>query len=69
MYSSEKGTFFEGVIETVGEFDPKKLEFHLSEYDNGEETITSIVYDGVEIDNEGGDTNGKGYYASVWQNA
>ena len=69
MYSSEKGTFFEGVIETIGEFDSKKLEFHCSEYDNGEECITSVVYDGVEIDNEGGDTNGKGYYASVWQNA
>jgi len=69
FYSSEKGGFFDGIIETIGEFDPKKLEFHCSEYDNGEECITSIVYDGVEIDNQGGDTNGKGYYASVWQNS
>ena len=68
MYSSEKGCFFDGVIETVGDFDPKKLVFHLSEYDNGEESITSIEYDGKEIDNNGGDTNGKGYYASVWKN-
>lgn len=67
MYSSEKGTFFEGTIETIGSFDPKKLEFHCSEYDNGEETITSVIYDGVEVDNAGGDTNGKGYYAAVWQ--
>lgn len=69
LYSSEKGTFFEGIIETVGNFDPKKLIFHLGEFDNGEETITSVEYDGVEIDNSGGDTNGKGYYCSVWKNA
>ena len=68
LYSSEKGCFFDGIIETVGEFDVKKLVFHLSEYDNGEETITSIEYDGVEVDNNGGDTNGKGYSASVWKN-
>lgn len=68
LYSSEKGSFFDGIIETIGEFDPKKLEFHCSEWDNGEQTITSVVYNGVEIDNQGGDTNGKGYYASVWQN-
>ena len=68
LYSSEKGCFFDGIIETVGEFDVKKLVFHLSEYDNDEETITSIEYDGVEVDNNGGDTNGKGYSASVWKN-
>ena len=68
MYSSEKGSFFDGIIETVGDFDPKKLKIHCSEYDNGEETVTSIEYDGKEVDNQGGDTNGKGYYASVWKN-
>ena len=68
MYSSEKGCFFDGVIETVGEFDPKKLIIHLNEYDNGEECINSIEYDGVDVDNNGGDTNGKGYYAAVWKN-
>lgn len=68
MYSSEKGGFFDGIIETVGDFDPKKLKIYCSEYDNGEETITSVEYDGVEVDNQGGDTNGKGYYAAVWSN-
>jgi len=38
------------------------------EYMNGEDTVTSIEYDGVDIDNNGGDTNGKGYSASVWKN-
>ena len=68
LYSSEKGCFFEGIIETVGNFEPKKLKIRTTEYLNGEDTITEVEYDGVEIDNSGGDTNGKGYYASVWKN-
>ena len=68
LYSSEKGQFFDGVIETVGEFDIKKLKVYTTEYLNGEDTVTSIEYDGVEVDNAGGDTNGKGYSAHVWKN-
>jgi hypothetical protein len=66
FYSSEKGTFFDGVIETTGNFDPKKLKVYTTEYLNGEDTVTMIEYDGVEVDNAGGDTNGKGYSAHVW---
>ena len=68
FWSAEKGGFFDGVIETVGEFDPKKLKIYTSEYLNGDDTISSIEYDGVEIDNSGGDTNGKGYSVHVWKN-
>ena len=68
LYSSEKGQFFDGIITTYGDFDVKKLKIVTTEFLNGEDTITSVEYDGVEIDNQGGDTNGKGYYASVWQN-
>ena len=68
LYSSEKGGFFDGIIETVGDFDIKKLKVYTTEFLNGEDTITSVEYDGVEVDNQGGDTNGKGYYASVWKN-
>ena len=68
MYSSEKGSFFDATIETVGEFDPKKLRFYITEYPNGEDIIDSISYDGEELDNNGGDTNGKGYYGHVWTN-
>jgi len=67
MYSSEKGTFFDGILETTGDFDPRKLKIHVVEYLNGEDTITSIEYDGEEVDNMGGDTNGKGYFADVWR--
>lgn len=68
MYSSEKGTFFEGVVHTTGAFDPRKLKIYVTEYLNGEDTVTSIEYDGEEVDNWGGDTNGKGYSADVWKN-
>ena len=66
LYSSEKGTFFEGIVETTGDFDPKKLKVYTTEYLNGEDTVTSIEYNEVDVDNGGGDTNGKGYSAHVW---
>ena len=68
MYSAEKGTFYDGIIETVGEFDPKKLKIYTSEYLNGDDTVQNIEYDGNEVDNAGGDTNGKGYSFAVWKN-
>ena len=67
LYSSEKGQFFDGVIETTGDFDIKKLKVYTTEYLNGEDTVTSIEYDGVDVENNGGDTNGKGYSASIWE--
>lgn len=68
FYSAEKGSFYDGIIETVGEFDPKKLKIYSSEFLNGDDTVYSIEYDGVEVDNNGGDTNGKGYSVHVWKN-
>lgn len=68
MWSAEKGTFFEGYIETHGDFDPLKLKIYTSEYLNGDDTVQNIEYDGQDIDNQGGDTNGKGYSFSVWKN-
>jgi len=68
MYSSEKGTFFEARFETPALIDLQKLQFVIDEALNGEDTVFGVKYDGVELDNDGGDTNGKGYYASVWKN-
>jgi len=67
MLSMEKGTFFDGIVETVGAFDPKKLKIQYSETTNGEDVVRGITYDGVEVDNNGGDTNGKGFSAAVWK--
>lgn len=68
FYSSEKGTFFEGIFETIGEFDIKKLKAVINEYPNGEDIVDGLLYDGVDIENLGGDTNGKGYSAHLWKN-
>jgi len=56
--SNEKGTFFEGEIELRAPFDIEKLELNYDEFD-GEDIITSVTYDGEDIDNWGGSTNGK----------
>ena len=56
--SNEKGTFFEGEIELTAPFDIELLELHYDEID-GEEIVNSVVYDGVDIDNWGGSTDGK----------
>ena len=68
FYSSEKGSFFEGRLETTGEFDVKKLKFIINEYPNGEDIIDGIEYNGIDVENDGGDTNGKGYSVHVWKN-
>lgn len=56
--SGEKGTFFEGDIELNEPFDSSKLTVYYDEID-GNEIVTQVEYDGVEIDNEGANTNGK----------
>jgi hypothetical protein len=56
--SNEKGTFFEGEIELRAPFDIEKLELYYDEVD-GEEIINSVYYDGEEIENWGGSTDGK----------
>jgi len=67
MNSSEKGCFVYGIIETTGDFDPTKLTVNTTEYLDGDNIIESVSYDGNDIDNDGGDTSGKGYNAQVWQ--
>jgi Zn finger protein HypA/HybF involved in hydrogenase expression len=56
--SNEKGTFFEGEIELTAPFDIEKLVLGYDEID-GEELVNSVEYDGDEIDNFGGSTDGK----------
>lgn len=65
--SSEKGTFFHGILEAKEPIDFKKFKFYLSESWNEEEIVTDVEYDGEPIDNEGGDTNGKGYWFTLHQ--
>jgi hypothetical protein len=55
----EKGTFFDGEIELTQPFDPKKLSVNYENCD-GWWLISSVEYDGLEIDGSGGySTTGK----------
>jgi hypothetical protein len=56
--SNEKGTFFEGEIALKAPFDIEKLELYYEEFD-GEDIVNCVYYDGEEIENNGGGTNGK----------
>ena len=56
--SNEKGTFFVADLELSAPFDITKLELSCDEFD-GNEIVNSVKYDGEDIDNWGGSTNGK----------
>jgi len=66
--SAEKGSFFDGVVHVNdgSKFDPSKLKIYVEAQPNGDNVITEVSYKGETIDNNGGDTTGKGYYAAVW---
>jgi len=67
FYSSEKGTFFDASFTTALPFDKNKLKFACAEAPNGEDLVYSVYYDGEELDNNGGDTNGKGYDICIYK--
>ena len=56
--SNEKGTFFEGDITLTAPFDITKLTLVYEEID-GEEMVNGVIYDGEDVDNCGGGTDGK----------
>jgi hypothetical protein len=70
--SNEKGTFFEGEFELKAPFDITKLALHIDDVDS-EEIVSGVSYDGVDIDNWGGSTDGKssdfGFYIAGSQKA
>lgn len=64
----EKGSFFLGNIETEEDFDIKRLKIRIdSDIEIGKycfgNIISGIFYDGEEVDNYGGDTDGKSFDA------
>jgi len=72
--SNEKGTFFEGEIELTLPFDIEKLTLCYEEVD-GEDIVNGVKYNGEDIDNWGGSTDGKssdfGFYlvkdSNTWE--
>lgn len=69
--SNEKGTFFEGEIYLKQPFDIQKLTLSYDEID-GEELVNCVEYDGEDIENWGGNTDGKssdfGFYIAGSRN-
>ena len=57
-YTSDKGTFFEADLELRQPFDPERLVLKISDFD-ANDIIIGVEYDGEELVNDGGDTNGK----------
>lgn len=65
--SSEKGTFGDYPIETDGEdLDIGALEFYTTQMPQSDNVLELNAYKDEDVYNDGGDTNGKGYYAQVW---
>lgn len=56
--SGEKGTFFEGEINLTAPFNQEKLIICYDDFD-GNDVVSSVEYDGEEIENWGANTNGK----------
>lgn len=63
--SSEKGTLFQGEFETDKPIDLNLFKIHTYEAWNEEEIICAIEYAGEDIEHEGADTNGKGYFFTL----
>jgi len=66
VHESERGTFFEGRVEDQT-FDKSKLKFYVDDID-GNQYITAVEYAGVDVDNDGGDTSGKGQWFHFYHN-
>lgn len=56
--SNEKGTFFDAELPLTLPFDQEKLSINIEEVD-GEPIAYTISYDGEDLDNNGGSTDGK----------
>ena len=63
--SSEKGTFFNGVLETQGRIDLSKISVHSTEIYDGDIIVHDIMYDEEYVEHDGADTNGKGMYINL----
>jgi hypothetical protein len=56
--SNEKGTFFDAELPLTAPFDPKKLCIFFEDIED-EEIAYHVTYDGEDVDNWGGSTDGK----------
>lgn len=62
----ESDDVFCGIFETLGKFNPKKLQFEVREYWNGENTIESITYADDYIFDDGWTANPQEFSATLY---
>jgi hypothetical protein len=68
-FSEEKGTFFNGIVSTDGEFNPYKLSFVITNTPVGYSIVSEVKYDGEFVENSlGSDTDGKGMTIEIISN-
>lgn len=63
--SSEKGQFIHSVLEINEPIDFTKFKVYISESYDDETLVSDISYNDEPLENEGGDTNGKGLWFSL----
>ena len=62
----DKGSFFDATFD-VEEFDKSNITFFTAEdWYTGEDKVSDVTYRGVELDDMGGDTTGKGTWVYLW---
>jgi hypothetical protein len=64
IFSYEKGCFFNGKFEFNSNKDFQKLEFQITTFSQ-ESLVTSVMFDGKEIEDLQGGTTGKGLFAKL----
>lgn len=64
IFSYEKGSFFQAEIELDKKSDFKNLTYECTSFIS-EKLVTAVKFNGVEVDNVGGDTTGKGIFCSI----
>jgi hypothetical protein len=66
--SLEKGNFIDTEFEIDEDFDKSKLTVYTAEdWQTSEDKIADLRYDGTELENEGGDSTGKGIDVCLWK--
>ncbi len=58
--SSDKGVFYNALVELDTDIDLSKIKFYSIELPTGDDLINAVTYNDEELSNEGGDTNNKG---------
>lgn len=66
IYSHEKGTWFEHILETDS-FERAQLSIKTVTYFNGDDIVEGVYYKGIKLDNQNQDISFLGTSANIWK--